>query len=95
MALDMANSAASSARVRALVSFSLVATVDIPSSSARTSAIHNENFNFRLSGNEHNDLFNFVKHFKAFIKLAEFAKSKGLQKKTLSHNCHIALFHHT
>ena len=78
MALDMANSDASSATVRVLVSFYLAATDDTSSSSARTSAIHKEKFNVPLSGDELKDLFNFVKHLKTFTGLAEIAKSKGL-----------------
>ena len=31
-----------------------------------------------LSGDEHKDLFNFVRHLKTFTGLAEIAKSKGL-----------------
>ena len=57
MALDMANSAASSAAVRVIVSFYLVATDDTSSSSARTSAIHKVKINVPLSGDEHRDLF--------------------------------------
>ena len=77
MVLDMANSDSSSATVRVLVSFYLVATDDTSSSSARTSAIHKEKFNVSLSGDcEHSDRFNFVKHPKTFIGLAEIAESK-------------------
>ena len=65
MALDMVNRAASSFTVRVLVSFYLVATDDTYSSSARTSATHKEKFNVPLSGDEHNDLFNFVKDLEA------------------------------
>ena len=75
----MANSDASSSTtctVRGLVSFSLAAPDD--SSSARTSPIHKEKFNVPLSGDEHKDLFNFVRHLKTFTGLAEIAKSKGL-----------------
>ena len=75
----MANSDASSSTtctVRVLVSFYLAATDD--SSSARTSPIHKEKFNVPLSGDEHKDLFNFVRHLKTFTGLAEIAKSKGL-----------------
>ena len=58
----MANSDASSATVRVFVSFSLVANDDtFGSSGARTSVIHKEKLNVTLSGDEHNDLFNFVK----------------------------------
>ena len=70
---DMANSDASSfttCTVRVLVSFYLAAPDD--SSSART------RFNVPLSGDEHKDLFNFVRHLKTFTGLAEIAKSKGL-----------------
>ena len=49
MALDMANSDASSAKVRVLVSFYLLVTDDNSSFSARTSAIHTEKFNVPLS----------------------------------------------
>ena len=75
----MANSDASSSTtctVRVLVSFYLAAPDD--SSSARTSPIHKEKFNVPLSGDEHKDLFNFVRHLKTFTGLAEIAKSKGL-----------------
>ena len=64
MTLDMANSDASSATVRVLVSFYLVATDDTSSSNTsntRTSAIHKVKFNVPLSGDEKNDLLNFVK----------------------------------
>ena len=74
----MANSDASSATVRVLVSFYLVATDDTSCSSARTSAIHKEKFNVPLSGDGHNYLFNVRKHLKTFIAFAEIAKSKGL-----------------
>ena len=60
MVLDMANSDASSAKVRVLVSFYLVATDDTSSSNARTSAIHKEKLNVPLGGDEHNDLSNFA-----------------------------------
>ena len=73
----MANSDASSSTtctVRVLVSFYLAATDD--SSSARTSPIHKEKFNVPLSGDEHKDLFNFVRHLKTFTGLAEI-ESKG------------------
>ena len=76
----MANTDGSSAIVNVLVSFYLVAT-DKSISKARTSAIHNEKFNVPLSGDEPNDLFNFVKHLKTFTGLAESAKSKGLREK--------------
>ena len=75
----MANSDASSSTtctVRVLVSFYLAAPDD--SSSAKTSPIHEEKFNVPLSGDEHKDLFNFVRHLKTFTGLAEIAKSKGL-----------------
>ncbi|KAM7450077.1 hypothetical protein ABFA07_002182 [Porites harrisoni] len=75
----MANSDVSSfttCTVRVLVSFYLAARDD--SSSARTSPIHKEKFNVRLSGDEHKDLFNFVRHLRTFTGLAEIAKSKGL-----------------
>ena len=67
----MANSDASSSTtctVRVLVSFYLAAPDD--SSSARTSPIHKEKFNVPLSGDEHKDLFNFVRHLKTFTGLA-------------------------
>ena len=60
MVLDMANSDASSAKVRVLVSFYLVATDDTNSSNARTSAIHKEKLNVPLGGDEHNDRSNFA-----------------------------------
>ena len=66
--LDMANSDASSG------------TVKVTSSSARTSAIHKEKFNVRLSGDEHNNL----KHLKGFTGLAEIVKSKCLGEKPRS-----------
>ena len=75
----MANSDASSSTtctVRVLVSFYLAATDD--SSSARTSPIHKE----KVSGDEHKDLFNFVRHLKTFTELAEIAKSKGKAKQS-------------
>ena len=78
--LDMANSYASSATVRGMVSFYPVDTDDTCSSSGRTSAIHTEKFNVLLSGDEHNDLFNFVKHLKTFTGLAEITKSKYLRE---------------
>ena len=59
MVLDMANSDASSAKVRVLVSFYLVATYDT-SCNARTSVIHKEKSNVPLGGDEHNDLSNFA-----------------------------------
>ena len=83
MGLDMANSDASSSTtctVRVLVSFYLAATDD--SSSARTSPIHKEKFNVPLGGDEHKDLFNFVRHLKTFTGLAEIAKSKGKAKQS-------------
>ena len=67
---NMANSDASSSTtctVRVLVSFYLAAPDD--SSSARTSPIHKEKFNVPLSGDEHKDLFNFVRHLKTFTGL--------------------------
>ena len=67
----MANSDASpctTCTVRVLVSFYLAAPDD--SSSARTSPIHKEKFNVPLSGDEHKDLFNFVRHLKTFTGLA-------------------------
>ena len=67
----MANSDASSSTtctVRGLVSFFLAAPDD--SSSTRTSPIHKEKFNVGLSGDEHKDLFNFVRHLKTFTGLA-------------------------
>ena len=75
----MANSDSSSfttCTVRVFVSFYLAAPDD--SSSARTSPIHKEKFNVPLSGDEHKDLFNFLRHLKTFTGLAEIAKSKGL-----------------
>ena len=75
----MANNDASSSTtstVRVLVSFYLAATDD--SSSARTSPIHKEKFNVPVNGDEHKDLFNFVRHLKTFTGLSEIAKSKGL-----------------
>ena len=72
----MANSDASSSTtgtVRVLVSFYLGAPDD--SSSARTSPIHKEKFNVPLSGDEHKDLFNFLRHLKTFTGLAEIAKT--------------------
>ena len=77
----MANSDASSATVRVLVSFYLAATGDTSCSSARTAAIHKEKSNVPLSGDEHKDLFNFVKHLKTFTGLEEIAKSKCLGTK--------------
>ena len=70
----MANSDASSSTtctVRVLVSFYLAVPDD--SSCARTSPIHKEKFNVPLSGDEHKDLFNFVRHLKTFTGLAEIA----------------------
>ena len=75
----MANNDASSSTtstVRVLVSFYLAATDN--SSSARTSPIHKEKFNVPVNGDEHKDLFNFVRHLKTFTGLSEIAKSKGL-----------------
>ena len=72
MALDMANSDASSATVKVLVSFYLVAT-DESSSRARTLAIHKEKFNASLSDDEVNDLSIIMKHLKTFTGLEEIA----------------------
>ena len=94
MALYMAISDASSATVRLLVLFYLVVTDDTASSSARASVINKDKFNVPLSDNEHNDLFNVVKHLKAFIGLAESLKVKASGKRG-GHDCHIMLFHHT
>ena len=48
-------------------------------SSARTSAIHKGKFNVPLSGNEHKDLLNFVRHLENFTAgLAEIAQSNCL-----------------
>ena len=74
----MANSDANSATVRVLVLFYLMATDDTSSSGTRTLAIHKEKFNVPLSSEEHNHLFNFMKHLKTFTRLAEIAKSKHL-----------------
>ena len=74
----MAISYVSSATVRVMVSFYPVGTDDTCSSSARNSVIHKEKFNVPLSGDAHNDLFNFIKHLKTFSGLAEIAKSKCL-----------------
>ena len=68
---------------------------DESSSSARTLAIHKEEFNVPLSGDEPNDLYNIMKHLKTFTGLAEIAKNKGFGEKTRGHDCHIVLFHHT
>ena len=76
MALDMANSAASSAAVRVIVSFYLVATDE--SSFSATLAIHKEKFSVLLNGDEPNDLFKIMKLLITFTGLAEIAKSKGL-----------------
>ena len=73
MALDMANSDASSATVRVLVSFYLVANDDTCSFSARTSVIHKKKFNIPLSGDEHNDLP--AQHPEALTKLSWVGKS--------------------
>ena len=90
------------------MSFYLAATDD--SSSARNSPIHEEKFNVPLSGDEHKDLFNFVRHSKSFTGLPEIAKSiKGPRRKPGGHDCqspkarvqddrsrfHIVLFFHT
>ena len=53
MPQDMANSYASSATVRVMVSFYPVALYDICSSSARISAIHKEKLNDLQSGDKH------------------------------------------
>ena len=66
MALAMANSDVSSAIVKVLVSFYLVATDDTSGSGTRTLAIHKEKSNVLLSSNEHNNLFKFVKYLKTF-----------------------------
>ena len=95
MALDMADSYASSATVRVLVSFYLVLTDNTSTSSARTSAIHKEKFNVALSGKEHNEAFNVVKHLKTFIGLAKVAKNKSLGEIPEVTICHIMLFHYT
>ena len=70
MALDMANNDASSATVKVLVSFYLVAT-DESSSRARTLAIHKEKFNVSPSDDEVNDLSIIMKHLKTFTGLEE------------------------
>ena len=44
--------------------------------------IHKEKFNVPLSGDEHKDLFYFVRHLKTFTGLAEIAKSKGKAKQS-------------
>ena len=54
---------------------------DESSSRVRTSAIHKEKFNVRLSGNESIDLSNTVKHLKTFTVLAEMTNSRGLREK--------------
>ena len=54
MVLDMANSDASSATVRVMVSFYPMIPDDTCSSSARTLAIHKEKLNAPISGDEHN-----------------------------------------
>jgi len=64
MALDMANSDASSVTVK-------VVNTDESSSNARSSAIHKEKFNVQLSGDEPNDLSNIIKHLKTFTGLAK------------------------
>ena len=63
MSLDKTNSDVISVTVTMYISFYIVANDDTSSSSARTSAIHKEKFNVPLGDDEHNDLFNFVKHF--------------------------------
>ena len=65
-------SSSTTSTVRVLVLFYLAAPND--SSSARTSLIHKEKFSVPLSGDEHKDLFNFVRHLKTFTGLAEIAK---------------------
>ena len=83
MVLDMANSDATSATVKVLVSFYFVLT-DESSSSARTSAIHKGKLNagVPLSGDELNVLSSIVKHLKTgFTGLAEIAKGKRLGEK--------------
>jgi len=55
MAIGMANSDASSATVKDLVSFYIVVTDDTSGSSATTLAIHKEKFNAPLSSDEHKD----------------------------------------
>lgn len=97
MALDMANTDASSATVRVLVLFYLLGTDDTPCSSARTSAIHKAKLNVPLHGDEHNDLFNFVKHFKAFSGLAEIPKSNYLGENpevTIAISCSFIIMRH-
>ena len=77
----MANGDASSSTtctVRVLVSFYLAST-DY-SSSYRTLPIHKEKFNVPLSGDEHKDLFNFVRYLKTFTGFAEIAKSTALRE---------------
>ena len=88
MSLDIANSDASSVTERVLVSFYLVATDNTSCSSARTSAIYKEKFSVPLSGDEHNNLFNVVKHLKTFIAFSKIANSKSLEKTRRS--CRIA-----
>ena len=90
MALDMANSDASSATVKVVVLFYVVAPDD-SSSSARTLVIHKEKFNVLLRGDEHNDLSNIMKHLKTFTGLAEIAKGKGPGEKNRGCDCHIML----
>ena len=74
MALDMANSDASSVTVK-------VVNTDESSSNARSSAIHKGKFNVPLSGDEPNDLSNIMKQLKIFTGLAKIAKNKGLREK--------------
>jgi len=42
--------------------------------------IHKEKFTVPLSGDEHKDLVNFVRHLKAFTGLAEIASNKCLRE---------------
>ena len=80
MALYMAISDASSTTVRLLVLFYLLVTDNTASSSPRASVINKDKLNVPLCGNEYNDLFNVVKHSKAFTGLAESLQVKGLGK---------------
>ena len=96
MALDVANSDASSVTVRVSVLFYLfVATDDTSSSSARTPAINGkEKFNVPLS----DDLFNFVKHLETFTGLAEIVESKGLgdtPEVTMAISCSFVILSYT
>ena len=73
--------------MRVLVSFYLAATDD--SSSARTSPIHKEKFNVPVNGDEHKDLFNFVRHLKTFTGLSEILpRVKALEKTPRSRLLH-------